>query len=133
MKEIKEIYDLKKVVLKGIYEYKGCTHINLGGLTPSDLENFDSVYADCGKKYTPNWLKERNGECHMKSKYNIPVRFRFNMADEITSKEYIDQNMYNNAIVTIRVRQKEGAIYPLAIVVEEIGEESTKRDYFEGL
>lgn len=130
---MKEIYDLKNVTLKAIYEYKGATHINCEGLTPADLDNFDEVYKECGKKYTPNWLKERNGECHMKSKYNIPVRFRFNMTDEITSAEYISQNMYNNAKVSIRVRQKEGAIYPLAIVVEEIGEESTKRDYFEGL
>lgn len=93
-------------------------HITLNGDIPYD----DIVaYKNVGSKLTPSWLKKREGYMNLASVYDIPVRTENNR--EITFFDWITECNPISSEVNVKVIQKDGAVYPVAIDVVKDGEE----------
>lgn len=93
-------------------------HLTLNGDIPYD----DIVaYTNVGSKLTPTWFKNREGYMNLASVYDVPVRTENNR--EIGFSDWISEYNPIGSVVTVKVIQKEGAIYPVAIVVVKDGEE----------
>lgn len=92
-------------------------HITLNGDIPYD----DIVaYKNVGSKLTPSWLKNQKGYMNLASVYDIPVRTENNR--EITFSDWISECNPISSKVNVKVIQKEGACYPVAIDVIKDGE-----------
>lgn len=99
----------------------------------SDSIDYDSIHAydNVGSKLTPTWFKDKTGYINLSSIYDIPIQDV--NGKRIDFEEWIDSEENHNALgskVKVSIKQKEGALYPIAIKVIEEGEE---RDPFEGL
>lgn len=109
---------------KEVSEFK----VSLANVPAEVYEYLDKVYAEVGKKYQPNWYKEQTGQMMLKS------RFDFNVKDyngkTIKLQQFIDNGLVSNAEVKMKIRLKESAIYPVAMVIVEKGE---LVDMFEGM
>lgn len=93
-------------------------HITLNGDIPYD----DIVaYKNVGSKLTPSWLKKREGYMNLASVYDIPVRTENNRV--ITFSDWIEECNPISSEVNVKVIQKDGACYPVAIDVIKDGEE----------
>lgn len=97
----------------------------------SDSIDYDSIHAydNVGSKLTPTWFKDKTGYINLSSIYDIPIQDV--NGKRIDFEEWIGED--HNALgskVKVSIKQKEGALYPIAIKVIEEGEE---RDPFEGL
>ena len=126
----------KKLVLTGV-----CTRAVIGKTKFNETvknqltiksENipYDDIHAydSCGAKLTPTWFKEKNGYVNLSSIYDIPVKdVRGNV---ITYVEWLDAGLCVGSEVKVAVTDKEGAVYPIAIVVLSNGEPF---DPFEGM
>lgn len=97
----------------------------------SDSIDYDSIHAydNVGSKLTPTWFKDKTGYINLSSIYDIPIQDV--SGKRIDFEEWIGED-YNalGSKVKVSIKQKEGALYPIAIKVIEEGEE---RDPFEGL
>ena len=97
----------------------------------SDSIDYDSIHAydNVGSKLTPTWFKDKTGYINLSSIYDIPIQDV--NGKRIDFEEWIGED-YNalGSKVKVSIKQKEGALYPIAIRVIEEGEE---RDPFEGL
>lgn len=97
----------------------------------SDSIDYDSIHAydNVGNKLTPTWFKDKTGYINLSSIYDIPIQDV--NGKRIDFEEWIGED-YNalGSKVKVSIKQKEGALYPIAIKVIEEGEE---RDPFEGL
>lgn len=97
----------------------------------SDSIDYDSIHAydNVGSKLTPTWFKDKTGYINLSSIYDIPIQDV--NGKRIDFEEWIGEE-YNalGSKVKVSIKQKEGALYPIAIKVIEEGEE---RDPFEGL
>lgn len=97
----------------------------------SDSIDYDSIHAydNVGSKLTPTWFKDKTGYINLSSIYDIPIQDV--NGKRIDFEEWIGED-YNalGSKVKVSIKQKEGALYPIAIKVIEEGEE---RDPFEGL
>lgn len=82
-----------------------------------DIHAFDSA----GSKLTPSWYKNRDGYINLNSIYNIPIKDT--KGKVIDFEEWQDNYNVLGALVVVKMKQKEGAIYPLAIKVIEDGED----------
>ena len=92
-------------------------HITLKGDIPYD----DIVaYKNVGSKLTPSWLKTREGYMNLASIYDIPVRTENNR--EITFSDWTSECNPISSEVNVKVIQKEGACYPVAIDVIKDGD-----------
>lgn len=93
-------------------------HITLNGDIP-----YDEIvaYKNVGSKLTPTWLKKREGYMNLASVYDIPVRTENKR--EITFSDWISECNPISSEVNVKVIQKEGACYPVAIDVIKDGEE----------
>ena len=100
------------------YDKEECNRITI----KSDNMPYDDIWAydDCGNKYTPSWLKDGDGYMNLKSNYDIPVKDA--KGRRISFADWLEGETTTGAIVTVKIRQKEGAIYPVAIKVIEDGE-----------
>ena len=78
------------------------------------------AYDDCGSKYTPSWLKDANGYMNLKSNFDIPVKDV--RGRKISFDDWIESGTTTGAMVKIKIRQKEGAIYPMAVKILQDGE-----------
>lgn len=99
----------------------------------SDSIDYDSIHAydNVGSKLTPTWFKDKTGYINLSSIYDIPIQDV--NGKRIDFEEWIDSEENHNALgskVKVSIKQKEGALYPIAIKVIDEGEE---RDPFEGL
>lgn len=93
-------------------------HITLNGDIPYD----DIIaYKNAGSKLTPTWLKKREGYMNLASVYDIPVRTENNR--EIDFSDWISECNPISSEVNVKVIQKDGAVYPVAIDVLKDGEE----------
>ena len=93
-------------------------HITVNGEIPYDeITAFD----DSGAKLTPTWYKNKDGYMNLKSKFDIPVKDTDGKV--ITFDTWIHEYNAVGAVVNIKTIQKDGTIYPSAIVVVEDGEE----------
>lgn len=88
-------------------------------------ENFDYsaiwAYNECGPKFTPSWMKDAEGYINLASKYDIPVKDID--GNKISFDDWLEAGLYRGAIVKAKIRQTEGAVYPVCLVVVEDGEE----------
>lgn len=93
-------------------------HITLNGDIPYD----DIVaYKNFGSNLTPSWFKKREGYINLASVYDVPVRTENNRV--ITFSDWIEKCNPVSSEVNVKVIQKEGACYPVAIDVIKDGEE----------
>lgn len=92
-------------------------HITLKGDIP-----YDEIvaYKNVGSKLTPTWLKKREGYINLASVYDVPVRTENNRV--ITFSDWIEECNPVSSEVNVKVIQKEGACYPVAIDVNKDGE-----------
>lgn len=125
-------YGIKKVKSKTgkTYEAEEPTYqLSLKGDVPyEDIYAFDEV----GEKWTPSWYKKQDGYINLATKYDVPVRRE---GHDITLSEWLDEQSekgysVNRSIVRIKIRQKEGVVYPVAVIVLEDGDPA---DPFEGM
>lgn len=79
------------------------------------------AYNDCGPKFTPAWMKDAEGYINLASKYDIPVKDID--GNKISFDDWLEAGLYRGAIVKAKIRQTEGAVYPVCLVVVEDGEE----------
>ena len=89
-----------------------------------DIHAYDYVCA----KLTPSWMKEKDGYINLSSIYDVPV-----MDVRLKKISFTDWMENYNTIgskVLVKIKQKDGAIYPEAIKVIEDGEE---RDPFKDM
>lgn len=93
-------------------------HITLKGDIP-----YDEIvaYKNVGSKLTPTWLKKREGYINLASVYDVPVRTETNRV--ISFSDWIEECNPVSSEVNVKVIQKEGACYPVAIDVNKDGEE----------
>ncbi len=78
-----------------------------------------TAYDNAPAKLTPSWFKDAEGYINLNSKFDIPVKDKDDTI--LTFKEWVLTDT-NNAIVKAKIRQKEGSVYPVALVVLEEGE-----------
>ena len=93
-------------------------HITVNGEIPyEEITAFDNA----GSKLTPTWYKNKDGYMNLTSKFDIPVKDTDGKV--ITFDTWIHEYNVVGAVVNIKTIQKDGVIYPSAIVVVEDGEE----------
>lgn len=93
-------------------------HITLNGDIPYD----DIVaYEKVGSKLTPSWFKNREGYMNLSSVYDVPVRTENNSV--IPFSDWIESCNPINSEVNVKIIQKDGACYPVAIDVIKDGDE----------
>lgn len=104
----------------------------------SDSIPYESITAFEGSKdrYIPAWFKDKTGYINLKSRYNIPVKdskatqFQGLKGHTIDFAEFVERETVIGSKVRISIIQRDGALYPKALVVLEDGE---PKDPFEGL
>lgn len=109
---------------KEVSEFK----VSLANVPEEVYTYLDKVYAEVGKRYQPNWYKEQTGQMMLKSRFDFNVR-DYN-GKTIKLQQFIDNGLVSNAEVKMKIRLKESAIYPVAMVIVEKGE---LVDMFEGM
>lgn len=130
MKKTAETKKHETIVVKGIVKkaYFGKTKYQEEEKNRIDLfvENFDysliTAYDDQPEKLTPGWFKKAEGYINLSSSFDIPVQMG---TKELTFEEWTSGefgNHIHNAVVAVKIRQKEGGCYPVAIKVYEDGE-----------
>lgn len=107
------------------YNAKEKNHITIKGDIP-----YDSITAfeKSGAKLTPSWFKNRDGYMNLASVFNIPVLT--DTKNQIDFADWISEHNTVGATVNVKIIQKDGAVYPVAIQVLEDGEEINP---FEGM
>lgn len=91
-------------------------------------DELEKAFEKSGERLTPTWVKEKTGYINVNSIYDIPVKAANNR--KITFAEWIENYPTTGSTVTIKVALKDGAIYPVCVVVEKDGEIV---DPFEGM
>lgn len=86
-----------------------------------------TAYDHSAAKYTPSWYKDSKGYINLNSRFEIPVK---DIDGEVITFEEFTKTETHNSIVKAKIRQKEGSIYPVALVVLEEGEPV---DHFDGM
>lgn len=87
-----------------------------------------TAYDQQPAKLTPSWFKDAEGYINLNSGFDIPVKD--SKGKEISFRDWIDNNDTRNAEALVKIRQKDGAVYPVAIKVLKDGEPV---DAFEGM
>ena len=81
-------------------------------------EQFDEIratFADAGKNFTPEWVKNYAGYVNVSTKFELPFRdINGNQYDSIEDA-IADGLKWMGADVKLCINIKEGAIYPVAI------------------
>lgn len=95
-----------------------------------DNLDYDAIHAydNVGPKLTPAWLKNRDGYINLSSIYEIPIKDA--LGKLIDFETWVSEYNALGAKVKVSIKQKDGAIYPQALMVLEDGED---RDPFEGM
>jgi len=85
-------------------------------------EIIDNAYSNSGTRLTPNWVKEKNGYININSKFNIPCKDTRNKG--LSFEEFTEKTTAIGSKIKISLNVKEGAIYPIAFIILEDGEEA---------
>ena len=83
--------------------------------------NLITAYDDQPAKLTPAWFKDAEGYMNLNSGFDIPCMDLD--GHEVTFREWVENNNTHNAVIRIKIRQKDGAVYPVAIKQMTEGEE----------
>ena len=96
----------------------------------SDSIPYDNIHAfdKSGERLTPTWFKERIGYMNLSSIYDIPVKI--NGSRVITFDDWVSEYDVVGSTINIKITEKEGALYPTAILLIESGE---KINPFDGM
>lgn len=96
----------------------------------SDTIPYDDIHAydNVGKKLTPKWYSDQNGYINLSSMFDIPVKTLDGRIH--TFEEWIDDFNTIGAEVIVKIVDKDGSVYPMALVVHKDGEDL---DPFEGM
>ena len=123
---------IKSAYIKGVKNVEGNRvdeyRLNIDLNSPDKVYETITAYANSPKKYIPTWYKTREGNIILKSRYDIPVKDT--NGNVVTFSDWLDEGMISKAEIKIKIKQKDGAIYPVAMTIEKDGEEI---DYFEGM
>lgn len=97
----------------------------------SDSIPYDNIHAfdKSGERLTPTWFKERNGYMNLSSIYDIPVKVGGGRVVEFD--DWVTDFDVVGAVINIKVTEKEGALYPTAIMLLENGEKINPFDDME--
>lgn len=87
-----------------------------------------TAYDNQPDKLTPGWYKDQEGYINLASGFDVPVMDL--KGRQITFEDWINNDDTHNAKVSVKIRQKDGSVYPVAIKVLEAGEPV---DPFEGM
>lgn len=79
-----------------------------------------TAYDNTPAKLTPKWFRDAEGYLTANSTFDIPVLTKDK--NELTFEEWVDNYPTHNAVIRLKIRQKDGAIYPIAIKVLADGE-----------
>ena len=131
MAKTKEVKKHETLIVKGIVKkaYNGKTKFsedvkNRITIFSEDFPYTDiTAYDDQPDKLTPGWFKDQEGYCNLASGFDIDVLNKD--GKKLTFEEWISGEFgdnTHNAVVTVKIRQKDGAIYPVAIKVYKDGE-----------
>ena len=90
----------------------------------SDDIPYDDIkaYDNTKSSFIPDWYKDRNGYINLSSKYDIPCRYG---NEKLMFSQWINGEADLTApgsIVVLRIRQKDGSVYPVAIDILNDGE-----------
>lgn len=72
-------------------------------------------------RYVPGWFKDQKGYINLSSDFDIPVRYK---GKKLSFDEWVGdatELVPPNSIICVRIRQKQGAVYPVAIDIREDG------------
>lgn len=129
MKKVQETKKMSNLVIEGVvvsakygatkFDDKNKYRLSLysENMPYDDIKAFDTV----GEKMTPSWYKEQEGYINLNSIFDIPV---MDIAgNRIDFDAWLGTGKAVKSKVKVSVRQKEGALYPIAIKVIEEGEE----------
>ena len=123
---------IKSAYIKGVKNVEGNRvdeyRLNIDLNSPDKVYETITAYANSPKKYIPTWYKTREGNIILKSRYDIPVKDT--NGNVVTFSDWLDEGLISKAEIKIKIKQKDGAIYPVAMTIEKDGEEI---DYFEGM
>ena len=90
-----------------------------------------TAYEGTRTSFIPQWYKEQEGYMNLSSVYDIPCRYG---NDKFTFSDWISKDndlTAPNSEVCIRIRQKDGAVYPVAIDILKDGEVADVWDGFD--
>ena len=111
-----------------VKEFKGKAQPEKLYLTLAEVEKLDkeivNAFAESGKTFTPEWVKEFEGFVNLSTQYDLPCR-------DLKDKEYdsvldfiTDENFpWMGAEVGVSVNVKKGAVYPKSIKFYSEGKE----------
>lgn len=129
MKKVQETKKMSNLIIEGVvvsakygatkFDDKNKYRLSLysENMPYDDITAFDTV----GEKMTPSWYKEQEGYINLNSIFDIPVMDI--KGNRIDFDAWLDTGKAVKSKVKVSVRQKEGALYPIAIKVIEEGEE----------
>lgn len=129
MKKVQEKKSMSNLVIEGVvvsakygatkFDDKNKYRLSLYSedMPYKDITAFDTV----GEKMTPSWYKEQEGYINLNSIFDIPVMDI--KGNRIDFDAWLETGKAVKSKVKVSVRQKEGALYPIAIKVIEEGEE----------
>ena len=86
-------------------------------LKKEQMKEIEAVFAESGKKFTPDWVKDFKGYVNLKTEYDLPCRDL--EGEEHTSiEDFISESKfpYMGAEVKVSINLKEGAIYPNSLM-----------------
>lgn len=119
-KREKKIFDGRDVKEKLYISLK-----EVKSITKDQWEQIKKVYAEVGKKFTPEWVKDFKGYVNVSSQYAVPVRQSVN--DQFDSEyksieDLIDAGFpwYGAEVklsLNLKSDDKNNAIYPNAIII----------------
>lgn len=98
-----------------------------GDIPYEDITAYDGTRTS----FIPQWYKEQEGYMNLSSVYDIPCRYG---NDKFTFSDWISKDndlTAPNSEVCIRIRQKDGAVYPVAIDILKDGEVADVWDGFD--
>ena len=84
---------------------------------------YDDIHAfdNSGSKLTPSWFKDQNGYINLNSIYEVPIKD--SKGKVIDFETWLNGYDVLGSIVVVKIKQKDGAVYPIAIKVIEDGED----------
>lgn len=132
MEKIEDLYIVGKVV-KAMY---GSTRFDKdekfrltikGDIPYGEITAYDHTRSS----FIPTWFKNQDGYMNLTSVYDIPCRYgnnKFNFSDWVGNDTDLTAP---NSEVVVRIRQKDGAVYPVAIDITKDGEIADVWDGFD--
>lgn len=102
----------------------GKTDINLRVPDDLDISIFAGAFKKSKKQYIPKWYSEFKGYVNLHSKYKVPVQIAIpdeegdiDLINTDTAKLISGKDDYKYYKAKVKMKVKEGAVYPMAIKI----------------